>query len=260
MNRIKKTLFYFLFFGVTLTILNKVSGESFPEEKRVTLKVAIGSKGYLPFMQVDYVKGITFDILDYISAHSKYNFEYTQVPWPRALVLVANGQLDLLPIFFKTPDREQDYLFIDPPYAKEVNQLFALNKSNIKFDGDFQKLTKYSIGMRREFSYGEAFDHATYLQKKSAVNEEVMLKLLLNELVDIVISNPFELNQLITKYSVGNKVKPLEPYVSVTPVFLALTKERNDAQEVQHTIGKILKQLLTTPYYQTLLKKYQLNY
>ena len=33
-----------------------------------------------------------------------------------------------------------------------------------------------------------------------------MLKLLLNELVDIVISNPFELNQLITKYSVGNKV------------------------------------------------------
>jgi len=257
-----KTLFFYIFSVSALANSNAVLGESFPEKEKITLRVAIGDKGYTPFIQIenDEIKGFTADIFDYITANSKYNFEYIIVPWPRALVLVSNGQLDLIPIFFKTEKREQLYHFIQPSYANEVNQLFALKSNKIEFDGDLQQLLPYSIGIRREYSYGQAFDQAKNLQKSPAVNEEILLKLLLNGLVDSVISNPLVLNPFISEYNATDKVKAIEPYISTTPVFLALTKEREDSQEIKDTFEKTLKRLITTPYYQELLEKYQLNY
>lgn len=262
MNKfVKAFLIYFCILPV-LTNSGKVLADAIREKEKVVLQVAIGNKGYFPFIQInnDEITGFTKDIFDYIAANSKYDFEYIQVPWPRALLLVEKGQLDLIPMFFKTSEREQRYHFIHPSYANEVIQLFSLKSSKIEFDGNLQQLEPYSIGIRREYSYGKAFDKASNLQKLPAVSEEVLLKLLQKGLVDLIISNPMVFNKLITNLNVSEKIKAIKPYISKTPVFVALTKKRADSLEIKMALENIIKQLISTPYYQTLLNKYQINY
>ncbi len=226
------------------------------------LTVAIAEIGYFPFnfKENGEIKGFTIDILDYVAAKSKYDFEFIELPWPRALYLVEQGGVDLILTLSKNSKREQSYHFIEPSYGNEVNQLFSLNENNVEFNGQLQQLTPYSIGTTREYSYGEAFDRASYLTKLPALSEEILLKLLLGKRIDMAIANPFIFNRIIAKEKVIPQVKAIEPYIAITPVYMALTRARADAQEIQQTLGQLTQQLKSSAYYQELLDKYQLNF
>ncbi|MDP7592188.1 MAG: transporter substrate-binding domain-containing protein [Litorilituus sp.] len=233
-----------------------------PKKTKVILTVAIDDSGYFPFnyQENGQMKGFSIDILDYFKAHSKYDFEFIVRPWPRTLYGVAQGKIDLILTLFKTPKREQEYHFIDPYYGYEANQLFTLVGNKFEFNGELKQLQPYSIGTTRDYSYGEAFDQADYLNKLPALKEEVLLKLLLGNRVDLIIGNPLIFNRIISKKSLTSQIKVLEPYIATTPVHMALTKKREDSQEIQQIFEQLTQQLKASPYYQQLLDKYQLNF
>ena len=93
-----------------------------------------------------------------IKAHSKYDFEFIIMPWHSSLYLVAESKDDLILTLFKNKKREQIYHFIEPSYGYEINQFFMLNDTEFELTGELEQLTSYSIGTKREFSYGKAFD------------------------------------------------------------------------------------------------------
>lgn len=239
---------------------NHSSDSNLPTDK-ITLTVAIEEIGYFPYnYEVNgEIKGFTVDILNYFEANSNYDFEFIVLPWARALHLVAQGNVDLILTFFKNPEREKIYNFIEPSYGYEVNQLFTLSETTVKFSGELQQIAPFSIGTKREYSYGEEFDHADFLTKLPAINEAILLKLLLSKRIDIAISNPFIFKKLMLEQGVTKKVKAIEPYVATTPVYLGLTKARQDATEIKNTLGELTTRLKKTPYYQELLKRYQLK-
>jgi len=241
---------------------NVATDENLSKNEKIILTVAIEEIGYYPFNYTEnaVVKGFSVDFLEYIEANSQYDFEFIILPWPRALFLVSQGQVDLILTLFKTPKREQTYHFIEPSYGNEVNQLFTLADKNVEYNGQLKNLIPYSIGTVRDYSYGQLFDQASYLNKLPALTEEVLLKLLLGKRTDIVISNPLIFKRLMSESGVSDKVKAIEPYVEITPVHMALTRNREDAREIKQTIGKLTKQLKESPYYQELLDKYQLNF
>lgn len=246
----------------TLAQTNLKSDDNLPEDSNVILTVAMQDIGYFPFYYTENgkIKGFSVDVLDYIEANSKYDFEFIILSWPRSLYLVAQGRVDLILSLFKTSKREQIYSFIEPSYVDEANQLFTLTDNKLEFNGQLQQLTPYSIGIIREYSYGEYFDEASYLNKLPALTEEVLLKLLLGGRIDMLISNPLVFNQIILKGKAKSKVKAIEPYISLIPVYMALTKGRKDSQEIKQKIGQLTQQLKASPYYQELLDKYQLNF
>lgn len=253
-----------LLYFIPLSVLAKTCEKpdaTLTEEGKITLTVAMEDIGYFPFYYTENgdSKGFSVDVLNFVAAHSKYQFEYVILPWPRAIHLVAEGQIDLILTLFKTSKREQIYHFIEPSYGNEINQLFTLMDNNFEFTGQLQQLTPYSIGTVREYSYGEYFDQATYLNKLPALTEEVLLKLLLSKRIDMLISNPLVFNQLILKEKMSTKVKAIDPYISLTPVYMALTKKREDSQEIKKTIGELTQKLKLSAYYQELLVKYRLN-
>jgi polar amino acid transport system substrate-binding protein len=71
----------------------------------------------------------------------------------------------------------------------------------------------------------------------------------------MLISNPLVFNQLILKEKVGTQVKAIEPHISITPVYMALTKKRKDSLAIKATLGQLTEQLKASPYYQELLNK-----
>lgn len=261
-NFLKKFSCYLITcFSLTLTELKAESTNNIEKEK-IVLTVAIEQIGYSPYNYEDdgEIKGFTIDILHYIETHSHYEFEYIILPWPRALYLVAQGKIDMILTLFKNKKREKIYHFIEPSYGYEINQLFTLVDNKFDFTGQLQQLTPYSIGTKREFSYGKAFDNAHYLTKLPALTEEILLKLLLAGRVDIAISNPFVFKKMLSQQNIKDQVIALEPYVALTPVFLALTMARKDSLEIKTTLGQIIQQLKKSPYYQELLTQYQLNF
>ncbi|PKG81415.1 hypothetical protein CXF85_18275 [Colwellia sp. 75C3] len=262
MTFIKILFLLYLFSFSVLAHTSLQSDDSQAKKGKVILTVAIEEIGYFPFNyeENEEIKGLTIDILDYVEANSKYAFDFIARPWPRALHLVEQGQIDLILTLFKTSKREQSYHFIEPSYANEVNQLFTLKDSNLEFTGQLQQLTAYSIGTTREYSYGELFDRASYLTKLPALTEEVLLKLLLSRRIDIAIANPLIFNRIISKENVSAQIKAIKPQIAITPVYMALTKAREDSKEIKQTIGELIQQLKASAYYQELLEKYQLNY
>ena len=123
-------------------------------ENRITLTVAMEDVGYFPFYYTENgdTKGFSVEVLDYVEAHSKYDFEYIILPWPRALYLVAEGQVDIILTLFKTSKREQIYHFIEPAYGNEINQLYTLMDNKFEYSGQLHGLTPYSIGTVRKYS------------------------------------------------------------------------------------------------------------
>lgn len=232
------------------------------EKSRITLKVAIEGTGYFPFsyFEGDEKKGFSIDVINYIKANSKYDFEYVTQPWSRALSNLEFGNVDLILTLFSSPEREEIYHIIQPSYGFEANQLFSLVDTTIKFDGRLQQLSSYSIGTKRAYSYGKAFDQADYIKKYEAISEDVLLKILLARRVDAIIGNPFMINRVAIKENITTKIKSIVPYASLTPVHLALTKKREDSQEIKNNLESVLKQLKASLYYQQLLEKYQLNF
>lgn len=261
MNFIKIIFSLYLLPLSVLAQTNVKSDVDESKEERITLTVAMEDIGYFPFYYTENgdTKGFSVDVLNYVEAHSKYDFEYIILPWPRALHLVAEGQVDLILTLFKTSIREQTYHFIEPSYGNELNQLFTLMDNDFEFTGELQQLTPFSIGTVREYSYGEYFDQATYLNKLPALTETVLLKLLVARRIDMIISNPLVFNQIILKENLNTQVKAIAPYISLTPVYMALTKGRKDSQEIKKTIGIHTQKLKSSPYYQVLLDKYHLN-
>jgi len=262
MRFIKIILLIYVFSFSVLAHTSLQLGDPQAKKNKVILTVAIEEIGYFPFNYEENGerKGFSIDILNYVEANSKYAFKFIILPWPRALHQVEQGQVDLILTLFKTPKREKIYHFIEPSYGNEVNQLFALNENDLEFNGQLQQLTPYSIGTTREYSYGEAFDRASYLTKFPALTEEVLLTLLLGSRIDMAIANPLIFNRLISTENVSSQVKAIEPYISTTPVYMALTRARDDSQEIKQTIGQLTQQLKASTYYQELLDKYQLNF
>lgn len=263
MNILIKIIFLLSIFSLSTIARTQIKpDENFPEEGKTVLTVAIEEVGYFPFNYHENgdIKGFSVDILHYFEEHSKYDFEFIIVPWPRALYLVSIGKVDLILTLFKQNERENTYHFIEPSYGFEANQLFTLVESEFEFDGQLNRLRPYSIGTVREYSYGEYFDNAHYLNKLPALTEEVLLKLLLGKRTDAIISNPLIFERIMSKENVNSKIKAIEPYVSITPVHMALTKKRANSQEIAQKLGQLTQQLITSPYYNTLLDKYQLNY
>jgi ABC-type amino acid transport substrate-binding protein len=261
-NFIKTIFFLYTIPLFALAEQGEVLDTPLSETNKTIITVATQEIGYFPFYYAEKgkIKGFSVDVLNYIEAHSKYKFEFITLPWSRAVHLVAEGNVDLILTLFKTSKREKIYHFIEPSFANEVNQLFTLSDSNFEFNGQLQQLTPYSIGTVRKYSYGEYFDGASYLNKLPALSEEVLLKLLLNESIDMLISNPLVFQQVITKKKMGSNVKAIEPYISLIPVYMALTKEREDSLEIKKTMGKLIQNLKASPNYQKLLDKYQLNF
>ncbi|MCF2947494.1 transporter substrate-binding domain-containing protein [Paraglaciecola aquimarina] len=242
--------------------MNAKSVETSPKGTKTTITIATTDADYLPFkFEVDGVRqGFTIDVLDYIETHSEFDFEFIVLSWPRALHLVELGKIDLLLSLFKTKERVEKYHLIEPSYGGEISQLFTLTDNNFEFTGQLEQLTPYTVGSTRGYSSGKIFNHAEYITTFPTISEEVLLKLLVGKRIDLAITNPFTFNNLILKQNLVGKVKPIEPYITITPFYLTLSKNIPNSLLIKNRLAELLQQLMTSPEYQKLLDKYQLNY
>ncbi len=60
---------------------------------------------------------------------------------------------------YKTPKREEYAFYSKVPLLSRVISFYVRNNSQITFEGDLNKMLKYSIGTVLGYSYGKALDN-----------------------------------------------------------------------------------------------------
>lgn len=148
------------------------------------LKVRVPHVDYPPysvFTSSGEIEGLTIDLTNAIMAEANCQANYIPLPWPRGLISLERGTIDVLPHLSKTQPREEFANFLGPMLIQRVKLIVREDTSlAINSLDDLKKLPE-KVGIERGFYYGEAFE------AKRAVDSEFANK--------IQISTSFDTNE-----------------------------------------------------------------
>lgn len=182
------------------------------------------------------------------------------IPWKRALVLVENGEYDAVMGGYYTDARAEKYLYSDPIFDVDVG-LVALKELGFSRYDSLQDLTPYRIGVSLGWANGKAFDEADYLTKEEASNQILNVRKLFRQRVDMIAISfavfQYETNSL--NHSKLEDVVYIQPPLSKSSLYLLVSKNILDGQDVVHAFNRGLNQMRKDGTYNRLLKEFNLN-
>ncbi len=183
--------------------------------------------------------------------------EYGFFPWKRAMKLARDGKWDGSAIWYDTEERRADFFYSDP--VVPTTMVFFHLKS-YQFDWDeFEDLEDVRVGGTSEYSYGTAFDaaeHAGDFRTHRAISDEVGLTNLLKGRIDVF---PGEL--LVTYEQIRDTFSKEDgalfthhpKHISKTPLYLLLSKEVPDSDEMRDRFNEGLGMLQESGRYDQIL-------
>ncbi|WP_447744894.1 substrate-binding periplasmic protein [Pseudomonas nicosulfuronedens] len=121
--------------------------------------------------------GVAVHLVQAALKRAGYASEYIEVPWPRVLHGVENGEYDLVADAWYAPEREAFAVYSDAYLLNRV-RLIKRRGSPITFN-KLSDLYPYRIAMVRGYAYSEAFNNDPKLQRvlvMGFVNAALMLQ------------------------------------------------------------------------------------
>ncbi len=125
------------------------------------------STGYPPYYHKENGEftGVCVDLMDRVAESLGIEIQYREYPWKRLITIAEKGHIDAIMPLFRTREREKFLYFDNLEIAKETNSFFTMRERDIDFDGKFQSLKGYTIGVVSGYSYGKNFDNYTKFDK-----------------------------------------------------------------------------------------------
>ena len=208
-----------------------------------TLK--LGTLEYAPYIykENDTAKGEISEMLDKVFNEMGYQVEYYFYPWARTLELVKDGKLDGVFTIKKTPSRELEMIYPKEYLVKQDYVFFTSKDSKISFNGDFNSIKNYKIGVINATSYGEKFDTALakgVLKNIDYANnyKSTFQKLIANR-VDIVICSKLVGQNLLKELDATNKIVIIGQPVETAYSYIAFNKN-NEMKILAEKFSKLI--------------------
>jgi polar amino acid transport system substrate-binding protein len=121
--------------------------------------------------------GVAVHLVQAALKRAGYASEYIEVPWPRVLHGVSNGEYDLVADAWYAPERESFGVYSEPYLVNRV-RLIKRKDAPITF-ARLADLYPYRIAVVRGYAYSDAFNNDPKLQRVavfSFVNAALMLQ------------------------------------------------------------------------------------
>jgi polar amino acid transport system substrate-binding protein len=180
-------------------------------------------------------------------------------PFPRAHKMVRNGDADGIFTVAKTPERETFANFHPDVLIWQTMALFVKADSPLGFDGDFNKLRDYRIGVIYKYRYGHVFDdvvdNGTLRNIKPANSAESNVKMLVAGRLDYWMSNRELAAFVLNKLKLTEAVRELKPSVETLPTYLMFSKKRNTAA-LSRRFGEELRKMRADGSYDKIVADY----
>jgi polar amino acid transport system substrate-binding protein len=132
--------------------------------------------------------GLAIDILNELFSRLELDIEYKNTPWQRALKQIETGEIDLIPMVLKTPEREEYMTFTTPIYNDPILFAYSTDKHDALEWNSWEDLKSLKIGMTRGYTYGGLNDAIKEgeLDATVSTNDTQSIKKLLSGRFDIV--------------------------------------------------------------------------
>lgn len=174
------------------------------------------------------VEGVAAEIVKEVFKRMKQDIKIELLPWSRAIKEIEEGEADGIFTLYKTPERELFANYSNEVLIPQTVSLFVLRDSDISFDGDLQKLSKYKFGVVRGVSYGQKFDLAVQVGiisniEEVTIGEQNFMKLAASR-IDIVISNKYGAMEIINKLGKAKKMKEDGTYDKIITDYFHIIK------------------------------------
>ncbi len=177
------------------------------------------------------------------------------VPWKRAYELAQSGHYDGLLGAFYTEEREQYFLYTNPVVLNRV-ALFSKKNLEIKYK-TLDQLSKYRIGIVRDYSYSEEFDMALYLDKFESPSSEKNINLLVNDRVEIIAGSEPVINHILKEeYSMVEDEVEVIGYLSQRWLHVLISKQNSDANYYIKKFNNGLNKIKMNGLYNQILNKH----
>jgi ABC-type amino acid transport substrate-binding protein len=129
--------------------------------------------------------GENIDIINLLAKSIGLKPVFLQCPPVRCLTLVKQGQADMLLGLSKSPSREKDLIFLNPPYLLQHQPLrfFTLKERNLRIDS-FSDLSPLLVGTLRGAMYFPLFDKSRDIKKVAFTSRKQLVNMLLKGRID----------------------------------------------------------------------------
>jgi len=230
-----------------------------PQTPTATNQLEFATDEYPPFEFAEngQIKGISTEIVNEAFKRMGIKIVIKTYPWARAMDMVKNGEVDGIFSVFKTPERKA---FIDfpTPLVADVQSLFVLKDSDLKFDGDLSKLNQESIASVTGYSYGEKFDTAVkngVIKLESTADITSNFEKLLSKRVNIYVESKYSGIYILKKMGKLDQVKALSPDVNSPYGYLGFSKSKKHTELIAK-FNTVLEQMKNDGTTQKIIDSY----
>lgn len=211
------------------------------------------------FTQGDKTTGVSVELAEAVFERLEIEITYEKLPFTRMLAYGKSGDVDAVMLVFKTPEREAFLSYPTHHLANEENAFVTLKGTEVAYFGNLRDLQDYTIGVVRGFSYGRAFDQSNYIRRREVIDDETLLKMLVNDRFKVAVGSKFVLNYHADRLGVLEQLTFLEPDLFTSkPLYIGFSKANPDYEGLTARFSNGLKTIKESGYYERILKKYHL--
>ncbi|EAT12650.1 transporter substrate-binding domain-containing protein [Bermanella marisrubri] len=222
------------------------------------LVVGISEGDYAPFYY-DTDEGLTgaaVEIVELIAQQTGHSIAYQRLPWKRVQQYLAQGRIDLVMLYFKSPDRASDVHYVEPAILHESSHLFVMASQRIEFEGDLESLSGFRFGYVDGYWHGNSFEQFEPKVKKTYANSRALITALQRGVIDVAVGNEAVIGHLLKEIGLRLPINFLQPAIDYAPDYIAISRQIDDAENLSADFAKVLEQFTQTQRYRDILKKY----
>lgn len=227
------------------------------------LVAAMADKDYPPFYYYDYAEdrwaGISVDVCEHVAARLGYTLTYQRYPFVRLLQNVSLGNADIACTLFNTAQRAPGVTYTALPHAFESIWVFSRIDAADWQQLDIHWLKQFQLGGVRAYFYGKNLEDDDTFRKLVVNDEEQLIKILLGGRIDYALGNRPSILYHANQLGVADQLRFMEPPVYQGPIYIAISRARDDAHKLAADFTRIVAEFRESPDYAALIEKYGLE-
>ncbi|MDT9000036.1 transporter substrate-binding domain-containing protein [Paucibacter sp. APW11] len=155
------------------------------------------------------IEGMAIELLEQLAASQQLHLRYELLPWARAQLMVERGEADVLVGPYRTPEREQRFLFSQQAFYEDELIFYARRGRCGQWQGRLEELQPGSVAQVQGWAYGEAFEQARARLKPTVVRDlDVGAKMLALGRIQLLASNERNTRPVLQSLGLSTQLEP----------------------------------------------------
>ena len=193
----------------------------------VTVTVGVDHSPPYRIVEDGHRSGLYLDIFNALAERLGWQVEYERAPFRRVLLLMREGDVDVMLGPVQTENRQAYMTYVAPAFPPERRLFFYLDEEN-RIDR-YSDLQGKSVGVLEGARYFRRFDQDMSLEKVPAPRYENLMKMLAKHRLDVVIAPEMAGRRAASELAVKLRVSPF--FVPGEQAWIAVS---NDSPILQH--------------------------